>query len=179
MAKLVARIAPLLLVVVLLLGAACGSDDSGGGSNGDSQAAGQADDESTPEDEATPEESGPPTIVADEFSYQVPETLPAGETAFKFQNVGKQKHMAIFVELLKGKTLDDVNKYLAAHGPGGRPPSWVRLVRKAQGFAKPGATTKFSGEFTPGTYAMLCFIRDPESKKPHALLGMTAAVTFE
>jgi hypothetical protein len=174
MARLKTSAIPLFLALLFLVSAACGSDESGGnGSDNTAQDAGQA------EEEPTPEETGPPTITADDFSYQLPESLPAGKTTFKFENVGKQKHIAVFVELLKGKTLDDVNAFIAANGVGGKTPSWVRPMRKPTGFAKPGDTTKFSGEFTPGDYAVLCFIHDPKSKKSHAELGMTAALTFE
>lgn len=176
MARLKTSAIPLFLALLFLVSTACGSDESGGGSDNSAQDAGQAE---QAEDEPTPEETGPPTIIADEFSYQLPESVPAGKTAFKFENIGEQKHIAVFVELLKGKTLDDVNAYIAANGIGGKTPSWVRPIRKPTGFAKPGDTTKFSGDFTPGDYAILCFIRDPKSKKVHAQLGMTAGLTFE
>jgi hypothetical protein len=177
MRKGTSRVASLVLALFLLLGAACGSDETD--SDEADTAAQDSAEEEAPEDEATEEETGPPTIVASEFAYEAPDTLPAEETTFKFENVGKQKHIAIFVELLEGKTLEDVNTFIAEEGIGGRPPSWVRLIRKAQGFAKPGETTEFKGEFTPGDYAILCFIRDKETKKSHAELGMTAAITFE
>ena len=182
MRKGTSRVVPLVLALLLLLGAACGSDetdsdeaDTAAQDSGEEEA---AEDDAT-EEEATEEEAGPPTIVASEFAFEAPDTLPAGETTFQFENVGKQRHIAVFVELLEGKTLEDVNTFIAEEGIGGRPPSWVRLIRKAQGFAKPGETTEFKGEFTPGDYAMLCFIRDKETKKSHAELGMTAAISFE
>jgi ribosomal protein L12E/L44/L45/RPP1/RPP2 len=178
MARLKTGVIPMILALLFVVAAACGSDETGDGSDNAAQDAGQAEEEPA-EEEPTPEKTGPPTITADEFSYQLPESLPAGEATFKFENVGEQKHIAVFVELLKGKTLDDVNAFIAANGVGGKTPSWVRPLRKPTGFAKPGDTTKFSGEFTPGDYAVLCFIRDPKSKKVHAELGMTAALTFE
>lgn len=178
------RSLPILLALALfmILGAACGSDDDGGGGDTAQDAGQEAPEEESeeePEDEATPEEAEEPTIVASDFAFEAPDVLPAGKTTFQFENVGKQNHIAVFVELLEGKTLDDVNAFIAEEGVGGRPPSWVRQVPKANGFAKPGKTTEFKAEFTPGDYAMLCFIRDKESKKIHAQLGMTAAITFE
>lgn len=174
MAKFRTRLIPLVLVLLMLVGAGCGSDDGDTDTGDAAQEAG----EQEAEEEPTPEESGPPTIVATEFAFELPDTLPAGETTFQFENAGKQRHIAVWVELLEGKTLTDVNNFIAESGVSGRPPSWVRPVR-AEGFAKPGETTEFTGKFTPGTYAALCFIRDKESKKTHAELGMTAEVTFE
>jgi plastocyanin len=173
--KSTSRFVLVVMALLMMLGAACGSDEADGDGGDAAQNAGQ----DAPEEEPSPEDTGPPTIVASDFAYEAPETLPAGETTFKFQNVGKQKHIAVFVELLEGKTLEDVNTFIAEEGVGGKPPSWVRQVRKAQGFAKPGETTEFKAEFTPGNYAMLCFIRDKDSGKLHAQLGMTGAITFE
>ncbi len=177
MAKFRASFIPLVIVMLMLVGAACGSDD-GDTNAGNTAQEEQEEPEEETEEESTPEETGPPTIVATEFAFELPETLPAGETTFQFENAGEQRHIAVWVELLEGKTLTDVNNFIAESGVSGRPPSWVRPVR-AEGFAKPGETTEFKGEFTPGTYAVLCFIRDKETKKTHAELGMTAEVTFE
>ena len=169
----------LAIALILPLGAACGSDETD--SNGDTAA--QEEPEATEEDEATEEEdteeTGLPTIVATDFAFDAPDSVPAGKVEFQLENAGKQPHVAIFVELLKGKTVDDVVNYIEENGLRGRPPSWARLVRKAEGFAKPGNTTTFSGTFTPGTYAMLCPVPDKETKKAHAELGMTAGLTVE
>jgi ribosomal protein L12E/L44/L45/RPP1/RPP2 len=169
----------LVIALILPLGAACGSDETD--SNGDTAA--QEEPEATEEDEATEEEdteeTGLPTIVATDFAFDAPDSVPAGKVEFQLENAGKQPHVAIFVELLKGKTVDDVVNYIEENGLRGRPPSWARLVRKAEGFAKPGNTTTFSGTFTPGTYAMLCPVPDKETKKAHAELGMIAGLTVE
>jgi uncharacterized cupredoxin-like copper-binding protein len=160
-----------LLVALMLVLAACGSD-----SDGETPA---ASDDATEEAEETPtpEDTGPPVYVAEEFSFDGPDTLPAGETTIGMKNGGKQPHQLTLVELLEGKTLDDVMKVLEknAQGP---PPPWVRLIRK-QAFAKPGKSDEFTTELTAGSYVMLCFIPDKESKKPHAVLGMVKPVTVE
>jgi ribosomal protein L12E/L44/L45/RPP1/RPP2 len=170
----------LVIALILPLGAARGSDETD--SNGDTAA--QEEPEATEEeDEATEEEdteeTGLPTIVATDFAFDAPDSVPAGKVEFQLENAGKQPHVAIFVELLKGKKVDDVVNYIEENGLRGRPPSWARLVRKAEGFAKPGNTTTFSGTFTPGTYAMLCPAPDKETKKAHAELGMIAGLTVE
>jgi hypothetical protein len=160
------------LALVALLGAACGSDD-GNSNAGSGQASSQ---ESQQEGDAT-ETTETPTIVASEFKYDAPDVLPAGKSTIKFKNAGKQPHIAVFVELLQGKTIDDVNA-LIEKNPNTKPPSWVREV-DVEAAAKPGETTQFTGNFTPGTYAMLCFVPDQETKKSHAQLGMTTEIVFE
>jgi hypothetical protein len=135
---------------------------------------------SAPEESTAPEvPSGDVTFYGTEFAFEGPETIGAGETTFTLVNQGKQPHMIILVELLEGKTIDDVNTYLKTAGPDAKPPKWVREV-KLEAFAKPGQeNTAKPVELTAGSYAMLCFVGDKESHKPHALLGMTKALTVE
>ena len=87
--------------------------------------------------------------------------------------------MLIMVELLEGKTIDDVATFIEEEGVEGKPPTWAKNV-KMETFAKPGKSdTAKPVELTPGTYAMLCFIPDKESKKTHAELGMIKELTVE
>jgi hypothetical protein len=161
-----------LLVALMMVLAACGGE-----SDGDTPAA--ADDAAEEAEETpTPEETGPPVYVADEFSFDGPDTIPAGKTTIGLKNHGKQPHELILIELLQGKTLDDVMAVLEKN-PNARPPSWVRLIRKARAFAKPGEADDFTAELTAGTYVMLCFVPDKKTKQPHAALGMVKPVTVE
>ena len=87
--------------------------------------------------------------------------------------------MIVLVELLEGKTIDDVTTYLQEHGAQGKPPSWVKDLHTSV-VVKPGeeGSTK-PVDLTPGTYAILCFVTDTKTHKPHALLGMTKEITVE
>ena len=123
--------------------------------------------------------SGDITYLATEFAFEGPDTIKAGETTFTLDNKGEQPHVLIMVELLDGKTIDDVNSYIKTTGVGGKPPKWAKEV-KVEAFAKPGKTGASKPvELTPGTYAILCFIPDKETKKVHAELGMTKELTVE
>ena len=154
---------------VLLLGA-CG----GGGGDTDTAQEGA---EETPVTEEVP--SGEISYFGTEFAFEGPDTIGAGETTFTLDNKGEQPHMLVMVELLDGKTLDDVNTFLQEEGDGGPPPKWVKEV-KVEAFAKPGKTASSKPvELTAGNYALLCFVGDKETKKSHAMLGMTKALTVE
>jgi uncharacterized cupredoxin-like copper-binding protein len=164
-----------LLVALMLVLAACGSESDGETPAASDDATEEAEEaEETP----TPEDTGPPVYVAEEFSFDGPDTIPAGETTIGLKNAGKQPHELILIELLRGKTLDDVMKVLK-EDPEGPPPPWVRLIRKARAFAKPGKSDEFTTELTAGSYLMLCFVPDKKSKQPHAALGMVKPVTVE
>ena len=153
---------------VLLLGACGGGDPT-------TDAAQEGGDE--PVTEEVP--SGEVSYFGTEFAFEGPDTIGAGETTFTLDNTGEQLHMLVMVELLKGKTLDDVNTFIAEEGVGGKPPSWAKEVRM-EAFAKPGKESSTKPvELTPGTYALLCFIGDKETKKSHAELGMTRELTVE
>jgi hypothetical protein len=162
------------LISVALAGAfifgACG----GGGTSGD---AGGSGDEAA----ATPEEvpSGDITFYGTEFAFEGPETIGAGETTFTLVNQGKQPHMLVMVELLEGKTIDDVNTFLEEEGADSKPPSWVKEI-KVEAFAKPGKEgTAKPVDLAAGSYAILCFVGDKETHKAHAQLRMTKALTVE
>jgi hypothetical protein len=163
------RAIALLVAALLLLVTACGSN-----SDDESES---ASDKPTETASPAPGDSGPATYVAQEYSFEGPDTLPAGEATVRLQNDGKQPHEMIFIELLKGKTLDDVMTVLEKN-PESPPPPWVRLVR-SRAFAKPGKTDEMKVDLTAGSYVMMCFVPDKESKKPHAALGMVKPITVQ
>jgi hypothetical protein len=164
-----------LLVALMMVLAACGGESDGETPAASDDAAQETEEtEETP----TPEDTGPPVYAADEFSFDGPDTIPAGETTIGLKNHGKQPHELILIELLRGKTMDDVMAVLEKNA-NAQPPSWVRLIRKARAFAKPGKSDDFTAELTPGNYVMLCFVPDKKTKQPHAALGMVKPVTVE
>lgn len=131
--------------------------------------------EETETDESTGQGGGG-TYIATEFAFEGPDSLPAGDVTMTMDNQGKQMHELVLGELLEGKTMDDVHSLLMK-GPPKNPPKWFRNVSGTG--AKPGETGTLEAELTPGTYAMLCFVPDKATKKPHVVLGMMKEVTVE
>lgn len=169
------------MVALSLFVAACGTDSGDEANASDDAAETEVDtasdaEEETTEDDAATEESGPVTIVATEFAFEGPDTLPAGKVTIEMENQGKQPHELVMGELLDGKTIDDVNALLAKGDPG-KPPKWFKTTGGTG--AKPGGTGKLNADLTAGNYVFLCFVPDKESKKPHALLGMIKDVMVE
>src|SRR3989441_13368192 len=66
------------------------------------------------------------TITATDYTFGMPDTIPAGLTTFRLVNQGKELHHASLVRLGEGKTAADFQAGLAAamkrHAP---PPSWM------------------------------------------------------
>ena len=66
------------------------------------------------------------TITTTEYAFGMPDTLPAGLTAFRLVNQGKELHHASLVRLGGGKTAADfqagLESAMRSHEP---PPAWV------------------------------------------------------
>jgi len=118
------------------------------------------------------EEVTPVVIQATEFEFLMPEELPAGESSFRFENVGGQPHFFEVVQVQDDVTDAQVEEALRSQGE----PEW--LVGSADGFGllTPGQVATATATYEPGTYVFLCFMPDTEGKE-HAALGMWNRVT--
>lgn len=115
-------------------------------------------------------------VNAHEFHFDTPETVAAGATTINMTDSGQQQHEMVLIRIEDGHTLDDLEA--AISDPSGEPPDWVTLQPSLSAVA-PGQSATFSVNLTPGSYAMLCFIGDPESGQPHAALGMVTTFTAQ
>ena len=160
----------LLALMLALLLAACGSDD-----NGDTDAGAENEETSAPAETEEPEAAAL-EVTAKEFEFDVPETLPAGETTFSFVNDGKQPHEFALVELSEdAPALDKLLKLPEKKAEG-------FFTEAGHAFAKPGESQEeaFTVELASGArYAYVCFVQDPKTKTPHAFLGMNGEFTVE
>lgn len=114
------------------------------------------------------------TVTLSDFAFDAPDTLPAGETTFDVVNAGQQIHEMGVIKLDDGATIDDMMAAFEAESEEGP-------------FAPVGALYGLSGgqegwttiDLTAGTYALVCFVTDPESGMPHVALGMVDSFTVE
>lgn len=110
-------------------------------------------------------------VIMRDFSFSVP-TITAGRTTLKVVNVGPQPHEMLLGKLTPGVALREV---LDFDGD----PVEAGFVDLAGGLAAvdAGVTAWVTPTFTPGSYAMICFITDPVSGRPHFELGMVTEFT--
>ena len=112
-------------------------------------------------------------MTATEYKFDLPATMPAGQTTLTLANEGKEPH---FIEIVELKT----------DAP---PAEKLVKMRSAQKFfvrqvantppVKPGAESEpVTAELTAGRYGYVCFIEAPNGK-PHAFLGMVGEFTVE
>jgi hypothetical protein len=62
-------------------------------------------------------------FVAKEYSFEGPQSLPAGWTRITLDNQGELAHDLMLFKIAEGKTIDDVMAALEAEGP----PEWAEF----------------------------------------------------
>lgn len=115
-------------------------------------------------------------VIGLDYAFNMPDSVDAGRTAFKFTNKGKVDHEYNVVRLKEGVTLgqyiDAVNKK--------QPLPPLRDGPLGVLFAKPGRTSVsvLSAEMLPGrVYAVQCIFTDSANAPTHRELGMFKAFT--
>ena len=115
--------------------------------------------------------AGELAIVAREFSYEAPATIPAGPVRITLTNQGKEEHMAQIAKLADGTSLDQLlaalmqNDFAAAF-------KMMTLVGGPTAVL-PGKEQEVAAVLDPGNYALLCFVSSPDGI-PHLAKGMVA-----
>lgn len=136
---------------------------------------------------ATPVASRPQAGVVlemtDDLDYIVtPDPVPAGPQLWEMTNTGQHSaHHVVMMRVPDGATSEQI---IAEYGGlmAGTPPAGESLVFQLQwvGYAalqSGGQTTWAEFDLSPATYAVICFISDPATGRPHLLDGMVTAFT--
>ncbi|HEV8600881.1 MAG TPA: hypothetical protein VGQ69_16080 [Gemmatimonadales bacterium] len=114
----------------------------------------------------------PPTVhvTATDYSFEAPDTLPAGLTSFHLMNSGKELHHLVLVRLAEGQSVADFQASF-----GGPIPSTVVLIGGPNP-ATPEGTAEATVNLKPGKYAMFCVVPGMDGK-PHIMKGMVRELT--
>lgn len=134
----------------------------------------------------------PVDVVAVDYSFQAPDSIPPGWTTLRLENRGREPHFVILWKLPEGKTLADYGRdvgpafdqaYAALQEGqgkaeagallGGLLPDWYAGVepRGGVGLLSPGRAARATVELEPGTYVLECYVKTPAGVF-HAALGM-------
>lgn len=115
-------------------------------------------------------------VVATDFAFTAPDTVPAGRTRLRLINRGREVHILEIARLDDGHTADELAAHLAARRP---LPAWATFVGGP--LAQPTGAPAGGGSsddlavtvaLVPGRYALLCPVPSPGDHRAHMLKGM-------
>jgi hypothetical protein len=110
--------------------------------------------------------TGVATVIAKDFSFEAPDTLPAGPITFRLINEGTELHHLQLAKLPEGKTIADLQADMAA----GKPTSWL-IDAGGPNAAVPTESTIAVAPLEAGQYVLMCVIPSPDGT-PHVAKGM-------
>ena len=108
------------------------------------------------------------TVMAGDYTFQAPDTIPAGLTTLLLKNLGKEVHQVIMMRLDSGKTMADLQPVLTT--PDMAIPGWLYFPLGVNGIV-PGDSANATATLEPGHYVMVCFLPSPDGA-PHVAKGM-------
>jgi plastocyanin len=118
--------------------------------------------------------AGPPAVIikTTEFAFIMPDTIPAGLTTLRIENVGGMPHFLEFQAVGQGKTDADIQAYLDSPKAQNSQPSWISPAHLPSiGLVSPGVATDITFDLPPGRYGVFCWMPDANGT-PHGFLGM-------
>lgn len=110
-------------------------------------------------EEPAPEPVAIPSVMvmAADYAFQMPDTLPAGVTSFRLMNHGKELHHLTLIRLPAGMTAAD----LAKMQPTAPPPEGL-VVAGGPNYSVPGGAIEAVVDLKPGNYVAVCQIPSPD-----------------
>jgi plastocyanin len=112
------------------------------------------------------------TIIAKDFSFDAPDTIPAGLTTVKLTNAGAEVHQVVFVRIDSGKTLADLQGMMK--NPDMAIPGWMHFPIGVNGIT-PTDSANATTVLLAGHYVLLCFFPSPDGT-PHMAKGMVRPI---
>jgi hypothetical protein len=106
-------------------------------------------------------------IHTKDFSFDAPDSIPAGWTTFRLVNDGPSLHHVQLVRLDSGKTAADLQAAMKNPGP---PPRWAVFVGGPNA-PNPSAQSEATLNLDAGIYVLLCLVDIPDHV-PHFAKGM-------
>ncbi len=116
------------------------------------------------------------TVTARDYEFVGVERLSSGAQTVRVHNQGALEHNWGIFGLRPGKTAQDLATFLAAEGPPSGPPPFTGTPGLV-GVLPPGGEATRTLELQPGTYALVCFVRDPDGRA-HFQKGMVREFTI-
>ena len=113
------------------------------------------------------------TIITTDFTFDAPDSIPAGLTRVRLQNKGREYHHAQLIRLRDGGTIQELLDTLGTEGK--TVPAGTRYVGGPNVPAKDG-WSDVTLTLRPGRYALICFVAG-DDHVAHLRKGMTRLLT--
>jgi hypothetical protein len=113
------------------------------------------------------------TVVAREYAFDMPASIPAGLTSFILHGEGAQPHHIMLFRLDRGKTLSDAFHALTLTAA---LPPWMHAVGGPNSPAPGGGVSNGTVMLEPGEYVVFCMVPSPDGA-PHFAKGMVRGLT--
>ena len=107
-----------------------------------------------------------------DYAFALSKEITAGRHTLKIVNAGQQPHELFIAKLDSGATAQQLVQYVLG-GMKGRPPALP--LGGASGMV-PGEHAFVAMRFTPGDYAILCFLPDAKDGQEHVKHGMVKQI---
>jgi len=114
------------------------------------------------------------TMTLKDYSFSLSKPITAGRHTIKVESDGSQAHEVVLARLAPGKKAADLPAWIEK--PNGPPPA--EPIGGVPAMAK-GHTAFVTADFTPGDYALVCFLPDAKDGKPHFVHGMVEQIHVE
>jgi hypothetical protein len=122
-------------------------------------------------DADAPEQTADIVMSLKDYSFTMSKPITAGKHTIRIESSGDQSHELQLVRLAPGRKAEDVPAWIAK--PNGPPPG--EPIGGVPGMQK-GSVAFITADFTPGDYALICFLADAKDGKPHFTHGMIQQV---
>jgi len=113
-------------------------------------------------------------MTLSDYTFKTSKSITAGRHTIKIEKSGPQSHELVLARLLPGKKAEDLPAW--AEKMSGPPPA--EPIGGVPAMAK-GGVAYLTADFTPGDYALVCFVPDAKDGKPHFVHGMVKQVHVE
>ena len=108
-------------------------------------------------------------MILDDYSFGLSKVITPGRHTIQVENRASQAHEVVVVKLADGKTAQDFIPWVGTIPRQGTGPG--EIVGGVTGLAK-GEVNIVTLDFTPGRYALVCFVPDAGDGMPHFMHGM-------
>jgi hypothetical protein len=104
------------------------------------------------------------------YQFELRPGIRPGSQVIRVENLSDEPHEVDIVRITEGRTFEDVLTWLEKKGPPPFEPAGGTMVLSR------GEVSYVTMKFTPGAYALICFVPDSRDRRAHAAHGMVRGI---